>query len=286
MVYLTDVRARILESASDRDRCLYSFLNGLDYSYEPSVSDLEDILVAKAMIGGSAHDELVRLRKMKPVKGFYYSNNLVLLIAASLIDKEGEISNLESYLSRHGFREQLIINIALGTKFRIAENANSPLDRLAKQIMEDEVIGEGSIRTCMSSVKDVYDLCVVEAAIAKALLQFESKYDVAGLKDRIDAQNSALNRVEFIYYFLIFCFVSFLVWYFVPPIIDGIVNDWDRLEPYAYVVDKLGALIILLGGIVVTIKINTIRRYVKLYSLRFLYWCLGTNYSRLGRWDG
>ncbi|WP_444893721.1 hypothetical protein ACJJIE_04655 [Microbulbifer sp. TRSA001] len=297
MVYLNDLLNRLLNGASERDISLYRFLHGRKHSIRVAPNDIEAELCFKAFVEGEGEGEggdggdggdgggggdggaiLLKLKKIKPFKGLHYSNNLVLLTAAALIDIAGEESNIKRFLSVRGYKEQLIINSALGSNYIESCNTFTPVDHLAYLIQENEFISEKEIQQCLTSVCDLYDLFVLERAIAKSILQSNEESNFQSYVDLVSAQNIALNRVEFASFLFLFLALCYLMYLTFPPIVSLVVESWDTLEPYAYLLDKTALGIVLITGVVIATKVDSIKSRFRKFVLKGIYKLLGVDY--------
>ena len=62
--------------------------------------------------------------------------------------------------------------------------------------------------------------------------------------------------------------------------INKIVTNWDYLEPIAYIIDKLVIGVIILTGIVITTKIQTLKRIFKNIVLTAIFRAFDVDYSK------
>ena len=280
MVYLKEVENRLISTSSERDLSLYSFLNGRKYSIRVAPNDIESELCINAFSDGNGEACLTKLRKVKPFKGLHYTNNFVLLIAAAKIDAAGEEEHIREYLSSHSHKEQVIINCALGTEYRIATKTEDPIAILAYRIEENENINEVDIQNCLSSISDLYDLFILEKAISMAIFQANEEKNVYSYRSLVDMQKKALGRVEFVFFILLFIIFSYIVYLTVPTIVGMVVKNWDTLEPLAYIIDKTVIVFFLITGVVLATKVKSIKRIIKGYFLNKIYRLLGIDYSK------
>lgn len=279
MVYLKDLESKLLQTSSERDISLYRFLNGQKHLIHVAQNDIESELCFNAFVDGNGYLPLAKLKKVKPFKGFHYTNNFVLLIAAAKVDINGEEDNIKKYLSTHGHKEQLVINSALGTNYRISTKLGSFIDILANLIEENKNINEENIQKCLSSITDIYDLFVFEKAIARSIYQSNKEQNFNTYKSIVQVQKTALRRVElwaFVSLFLIFSYLTYLV---VPTAVNLIINNWDTLEPIAYIIDKTVTVVLVITGGVLATRVKAIKNRIRVFILRKVYWVLGVDYS-------
>jgi len=279
MVYLKDMEDKLLQMSSQRDICLYRFLHGQKYSPHVAQNDIESELCFNAFVDGEGYLALAKLRKVKPFKGLHYTNNLVLLIAAAKVDASGEEESIRNYLSTRGYKEQLIINSALGTNYRVVTKLDTPIDILAKLIEENKNIEEKDIQKCLSCTSDIYDYFVLEKGIAKSILQSDEEKKLKAYKEVFLFQKNALRRIEsgvFAFLLLIFLYLIYLV---VPIVVGFMKYNWDTLEPIAYLVDKAIVIFVLITGVVLATRVKAFRKRIKRFVLHKVYWVLGIDYS-------
>lgn len=285
MVYLNEIRNGLIASSSERDVSLYEFLHGRKHSIRSAPSDIEGELCSKALVGENGREALEKLRKIKPFKGFHYSNNLVLLVSAAISDMDGEEDNVKNYLASHGHKDQLIINHALGKNYQIAKSTGVTIDILSRKIERNEVLVEADIKSGISSIVDLYDLYVVESAIAKSVLQSNEIAKIPSYKLLVTMQHKALQRLEklsFVFLGLIALYGLYLV---TPALTNKIVKHWDVLEPLTYILDKVILFVVLVSGVVFTSIVKSTKKYIKNVVLTVLYSILGLNYSRYKELD-
>lgn len=279
MVYLKDLESRLLSTSSERDLSLYRFLNGRRHSIHVASNDIESELCFNAFVEGNGDVALSKLRKVKPFKGFHYTSNFVLLIAAAKIDIVGEEQNIRSFLSNHGYKEQLVINSALGTNYRIASKMDREIDVLANLVEENKSINEEDIQKCLSTIGDIYDLFIVEKAIARSIFQSNEDKKLCYYKELLKVQKHALKRIELASFVSLFLVFSYLVYLVVPTLVGLVVKNWDTLEPIAYIIDKIGIVILLVTGVVLATKVKSIKKKMRVFVLSKVYRVLGVDYS-------
>jgi hypothetical protein len=279
VVYLDDLERKLLSTSSERDLSLYRFLNGRKHSIKVAPNDIESELCSNAFDKGDGQITLSKLRGVKPFKGFHYSNNLVLLIAAAKIDIVGEEQHIRGYLAGRGHKEQLVINTALDSNYRIAAETDRAIDNLAYMIQEGLTILEKDIQNCLSSINDLYDLFIVEKAIARSIFQSNEEKNFQSYSDLVDIQNRALKRIEIFSFLLLFLVSSYILYLVVPIGVSTVVENWDTLEPIAYMLDKAVMALILITGVVLATKVKSIKSRVRGLVLLVVYKLLGVDYS-------
>lgn len=279
MVYLKDLESRLLSTSSERDLSLYRFLNGRKHSIHVAPNDIESELCFNAFVDGNGDLPLEKLRKVQPFKGFHYTNNFVLLIAAAKIDIHGEENNIINYLSSHGHKEQLVLNSALGTNYRIATKLDSSIDILASLIEENKNISEEDIQKSLSSITEIYDLFVLEKAIARNIFKSNEEQNFISYKSMVQMQKTALRRVELWVFASLFLIFSILIYLVAPTIVGLLVNNWEILEPIAYLIDKAVMLVFVITGVVLATQVKSLKNKIKWFVLRIVYRILGVDYS-------
>jgi len=280
VVYLSELESKLVSSASERDLALYRYLNGRKHSIYVSPNDTESELCYNAFVESKSEDVLDRIRKVKPFKGLHYSNNFVLLVAATKIDPQGENGNLSEYLSSRGCKYQLIVNCALGSGYRVATKIETPIDGLANKIEGNARISEEDIQKCLSEIKDLYDLFVLEKAIAKSIFQEKESLNITTYESLFDLQEGALKRIEFMSFLLLFVLFAYFLYLIVPMLVKEVVEHWDTLEPLAYILDKAVIVVILLTGVVIATKIQLVKNKAGNFIAKIVYGMLGINYAK------
>lgn len=279
MVYLREIQREIIDSASDWDLALYRSLNGQKSTINAKSNDIESKLCIKAFVeGDDGVQTLEQLRKIKPFKGLHYSNNFVLLIAAATIDPDGEQDNIEKFLALHTYKEQLIINSALGKEFKITTKLSSPIECLAKIVENNEIISEHDIQSCLSSINDLYDLYILETAISRALLQSNEKVHLSTYKELNKICEKVFKRIDVFSFIAVLCVAIYATLSITPLIVSLVVENWDFLEPITYIVDKTITIILLFTGWALTNKIKIIKTKFRKFLLSFVYKLFGVNY--------
>jgi len=279
MVYLKDMESKLLQTSSERDISLYRFLHGQKHSLHVAQNDIESELCFNAFVDGSGDLPLAKLKKVKPFKGFHYTNNFVLLIAAAKVDADGEEDNIKNYLSSHGHKEQLVINSALGTSYRLATKLDTPIDILANLVEENKNINEEDIQNCLSCTSDIYDYFVLEKGVSRSIFQSNEEKNCKAYKSIFLLQKNALRRVELGAFVLLFLIFSYLIYLVVPTTVGLVVNNWDTLEPIAYIIDKAVIALLLFTGVVLATRVKAIKNRIGRFILHKVYWVLGVDHS-------
>lgn len=279
MVYLKALESKLLQISSEWDITLYRFLHGQKHSLNVAKNDIETELCFNAFVDGNGDLPLSKLKKVKPFKGLHYTNNFVLLIAAAKVDPNGEEVNVRNYLSDHGYKEQLIINTALGKSYRITSKLDTPIDTLANLIEENKHIKEEDIQNCLTCASDIYDYFIIEKGVARRVFQLNEEINLETYKSIVLMQKRALRRVEFAVYFFIVLIFLYLLYLVIPTAIGSVVDNWSILEPYAFLIEKIGTIILIIMGVVLTTLVKTIKDSIKRLILRIMYWILGVKHS-------
>ncbi len=154
MVHLKNLEATLLSQASDKELMLYRFLKGQKHSVRCKDNDLQTTICVKAFVSGGGKEELKSLKLIKPFKGLHYTNNLELLVAASLIEEECEIENLENYLQKRTAKEYFIINKALDRDFYCSKEATNQVEKLALKLLLDEEVNVEDIQNSFNFISD------------------------------------------------------------------------------------------------------------------------------------
>ena len=247
MVHLEQLERSILNKSSDRELALYRFLEGKVHSFVPKPNDPEDELCSKAFASEDAAIELSKLQKIKPFKGFHYSNNLITQIAAAMVSEESESSNVASYLRAHSFRDLYVFNHALSKAFQFDLMANNSIDRLAQKLIGKDKINQEDIGNCITEIKDLFDLFIVKQAIALSYLQHNQSENLNTYKQLSVIHRQLISRINLFFAILGGLLFCWLLTFITPYIVTYATKNWDELEPLAYLLDKALLLISFLG---------------------------------------
>ncbi|MBO1271661.1 hypothetical protein J3L11_08405 [Shewanella sp. 4t3-1-2LB] len=280
MVYLEQLECSLLNQSSDRELALYRFLEGRVHSFVPKPNDLEDELCSKVFASEDAEIELTKLQRMKPFKGFHYSNNLITQIAAAIVSEEREKSNIASYLNSHSFRDLYVFNHALSKDFYLELKANNSIDRLAQKLLTKDKINKDDIGNCVTEINDLFDLFIVKQAIALSCLQYNQSENINTYKQLGIIQRKLTNRLNLFFSILgslLFCWFLTLI---TPYIVTYATKNWNILEPLAYLLDKI-LLIVGFFGAFTFIKSDTAKKTFMRHFYSLCYRSLGINYNEL-----
>jgi hypothetical protein len=280
MVYLEHLERTLLNKSSDRELSLYRFLEGKKHTFVAKQNDLEDALCSKALSGEHATNELAELKKIKPFKGFHYSNNLITLVAASLTSKETESVYITEYLHSHSCRDLYLIGKALNKTFELKPIPHNVVDEVAEKILNNEIINQDDIAKCITQITDLFDMFVVKQAISLSSLQYEKSIKIP-LYEQLRVINLKITKRLDLFFVLIgsliFCW---LLTFITPYIVTYATKNWDILEPLAYLLDKVLLVIGFLGAYnfinSVKAKDNVTKNF---FSVCYLL--LGVKYSEL-----
>lgn len=248
MVHLEQLERSLLNKSSDRELALYRFLEGRKHSFLAKPNDVEDELCAKAFALADASTELARLQKIKPFKGFHYSNNLITQIAAAIVSEESESSNISNYLNSHSYRDLYLFNQALNKRFEVKLIAVNSIDKLAHQLLERNYIKQEDIGNCVTEIRDLFDLFIVKQALALSFLQHNQSENLNAYKRLSVIQQKITNRLNLFFTILGSLFFCWLLTFVTPYIVTYATNNWDELEPLAYLLDKALLMIGFLGA--------------------------------------
>jgi hypothetical protein len=280
MVYLEQLERTLLNKSSDRELSLYRFLEDKKHTFIAKQNDLEDALCSKALNGECATNELSELKKIKPFKGFHYSNNLITLVAASLVSKETESVYISEFLNSHSYRDMYIIGKALDRTFELNPIPNNAIDDLAKKILSNEIVNQDDLAKCIAQVTDLLDLFVVKQAISLSFLQYEKTVNMPLYKQLRIINQKITKRLNLFFAVtgsLVFCWFLTLI---TPYIVNYATTNWDQLEPLAYLLDKL-LLAIGFFGAFKFINSEKAKKGVTKYFFSICYLLLGIKYSEL-----
>lgn len=268
----------LLHKSSDRELALFRFLEGKIHSFNAKSNDPEAELCSKAFSGADATHELDKLKKIKPFKGFHYSNNLITLIAASLACAESEYSNVLKYVQTHSYRDLFIVNKALNRNLNVVAISTSSVDDLARKLTENEEVTEDDVRNCISQTADLFDLFVVKQAIAKIWTQYEESHKVHALRRINTINDKIIGRLNILFKLIGGLIILWIFTYISPYIVGFVIKHWDMLEPIAYLLDKV-ILILSAFSYYKFINSEQAKMNIAKYYFTLCYWMLGTNYS-------
>ena len=274
MVYLKQIEAELLNKASDRELALYRFLEGKTHTFIAHENDKEGALCSLSFGNHEGVIELQKLRNTKPIKGMHYSNNMTVLVAAANIDLENELENLEKYIGSHSYRDLFIINTALKSNFSTSiENVES-IDQLAQKLLAKTDFSESDIAASLTNIHDLYDLFVVKSAIARVSLIIEGNLDIPRYEQLLKLTSRISHRISSLSYLVLSLVIIVVTYYTLPPIIFYIMNNWDKLEPIAWLLGISVAVLAALG-LVLSEKIKLLFIGLKRLTLKVGYWCFG-----------
>ncbi len=250
MVYLRELQAGLYASASSREKLLYDYLKGQSSSLDPTRLKLEEKFCHDALFLKSGLEELSKIRAVKPFKGLHYTNNLTLLIAAALLDPDGEKHNLENYIKTCTASEQFIINTVLDKDDFFTSNISTPIDSLAIKLINQEFVEETDLLNCMDKIKNLFDYFVFESGVCRKAYQIESEKKINEYKAFVSFTSSAVARVKFSIK-TILIIILLIVSYFIIPLITNLtVEYWDKLEPLVWLLNLGLSFVFLLMGVV------------------------------------
>ncbi|MEL4238305.1 hypothetical protein [Shewanella xiamenensis] len=280
MVYLEQIEREILNKSSDRELALYRFLEGKKHSFIANKNDLEDELCSKVFSSENAQNELMKLRKLKPFKGFHYTTNLITLLAASIVSKEDETININQYLKSHSYRDLFIFTKALDEDFNTEPEINNSIDHLAKKILKKEKIYQDDISKCITNIHDLLDIFVVKQAITLQTLQYYHNENLETYKELNKIFQVITKKINLFFTILGSIVIALTLSLFFPLIIDYATKNWDFLEPLAYLLDKTIFLIAFLGAFKL-LKFEKAKKISIKYYYSTCYRLLGVNYDVL-----
>ncbi|MDP5141605.1 hypothetical protein ORJ00_02480 [Rheinheimera baltica] len=280
MVHIEQIERTLLNKSSDRELALFRFLEGKRHSFKAKPNDLEDELCSKAFSCEDAISELEELKKIKPFKGFHYSNNLITLIAASLTSEESESSNVYKYLNLHSCRDLLIFSKALNKEFNLDLKPNTTVDSVAKKILNNELITQNDIGNCVTKITDLFDLFVVKQAVSLIWSQYEKSESIDIYKKISVINEKMIKRLNLLFTVIGSLAICWLLTYISPYVVDYATKHWDSLEPIAYLLDKALLLIGFLGAYKF-INSEKAKNSITKYYFSFFYRLLGVSYSEL-----
>ena len=275
MVYLTEVEASLLEQSSERDRALYSLLNGVKPDIEVFETDSDESRMWKTSFTNIGDLEVLnKLRAVRPFKGLHYSSNLVLLIAAARIDFSGEKENIQTYLASHSQKELIIINKALSQNFSEDAGEITHIDSLARKLCSNDLIEEEDISRCFSSIKDVYDLFIVKLGCAALCCQFSERENLPRYKTLVSLGNSVINRINLIIYVVLISILAATI-YSITPLVKSFIVNWDTWEPIVFIVE----IVIALSAVVVGVRVKVVKKWLNRIVLSSVYKLIGIDYK-------
>lgn len=279
MVYLNKLESELLSKASDRELSLYRFLEGRTHTFVPHENDKAGLLCSLSFGENGGQRELQKLRSDKPVKGMHYSNNMTVLIAAANIDRDNELENLGSYVESHSYRDLFIINKALDSNFSKSINDALGVDLLAKKLMLDDQLREEDIANSLTKVDDLYDFFVLRTAVARLAHISEKELGLPNYQELYNLTVKFSSRLDSLSLSILLLTFLIIAYYTVPPFVSYIVENWDTLEPIAWLLGLAVALLAALG-FVLSEKVKKVYIRTKQLSLRAGYWLFGIDYRK------
>ncbi|KKK74849.1 hypothetical protein LCGC14_2879650, partial [marine sediment metagenome] len=156
---------KLLLGASPKERMFYEFITGGHPERIELGNTLTDDLCRDAFVERAKQSiPLNVLQKAQPLKNIHYTNNLIDLTAASIIDITNEQKNIEAYINMHTLRESYLISIALGTELVTRTKVEKDIDRLI-ELIEIQKIVDGVpelLTSTLSGVIDIFDVIVLK----------------------------------------------------------------------------------------------------------------------------
>lgn len=280
MVYLKELESKLLSEASDKELMLYRFLKGQKHTLKQKDNDLQTSVCVNAFVTGQGQEELKNLRKIKPFKGLHYTNNLEMLVAASLIEIDSELANIETFLRKRSPKECFLINSALKKDFCIVKEPTNEIEKLACKLIRNEAVEIKNIQYSINVVSDLYDYFILETAITKFNLDLSFENKRQEYEEFYVFGNAAITRIEKVFlvaFYGVLLFGSILV---APIIAKPIMANWDMLEPIAYMTDKIVMFALAFTGFFLTRHIGSIRGFVNLIIKCLVLKLLGINNER------
>ncbi|MCC2606813.1 hypothetical protein [Planctobacterium marinum] len=277
MVHLKDLESSLLSKASDKELMLYRFLKGQKHTVKVKDNDLQTSVCVKAFMEGQGENDLRNLRKIKPFKGLHYTNNLELLVAASLIEAGSEEENIEKYLLKRTSKECFIINSALTKNFRVLTSPNSEIEKLANKLMLNERIELQDIQCCINEVSDLYEYYILEKGITKFNLDFSFENKQQEYETFYSFGIKAIKRIETFFLVGFYLALFFVCIKIAPGIAQQIMSNWDTLEPLAYMMDKVVIFLLASTGFLLTNNIAKIKSVVRSIIRTLVFKLLGIN---------
>jgi hypothetical protein len=156
---------------------------------------------------------------------------------------------------------------------------DTPIDILANLVEENKNINEEDIQNCLSCTSDIYDYFVLEKGVSRSIIQSNEEKNFKAYKSIVLLQKNALRRVELGAFVLLFLIFSYLIYLVVPTTVGLVVNNWDTLEPIAYIIDKAVMALLLIAGVVLATRVKAIKNRIGRFILHKVYWVLGVDHS-------
>jgi hypothetical protein len=280
MVYLNKLEAELLNKASDRELSLYRFLERRTHTFIAHENDKEGTLCSLSFGKSEGLQELHKLRSSKPVKGMHYSNNMTVLIAAANIDLENERDNIGRYIEGHSYRDLFIINKALNSNFSKSTSDTVGIDFIANKLLLDEGFGEEDIASSLTEVRDLYDFYILKLATVR-LTQFKEKdLMLPYYQELLEMAEKFSKRIDVFSYISLFLIFIIAAYNAIPPFVIYVIENWDKLEPIAWLVGVLVAILAALG-FVLSQKVKYVFVKLKELSLEVGYRAFGLNHIKL-----
>ena len=174
---LIKLRHRLLNtsSLSLKEKAFYQFLVGepLNHPTGNNLAEIEQICLAVFSGDLLSKKELItRQRKKQPIRGMYYTKNLIELSAMARDNVELEQKNLKSYCENHSTRDFYILNCLFPDILFNPPLPQGAVDEIAMHLYKGESPQEGwepLLLKALYETSDLIDLYVIEQCYKRAM---------------------------------------------------------------------------------------------------------------------
>lgn len=273
---------KILQEASPKERVLYEYIsNGCPQKIELGET-LTDYLCRDAFVKRVKHSTaLETLQKSQPLRNIHYTNNLIDLIAAALIDAENEQKNVDAYIQRHTLRESYLISTVLGLELATNTKIEKDIDRLI-ELIEIEKTSDGVpelFTTTLSSVTDIFDLIVLKKLYASYLEIHPDANKVREYDELLEVSRDVFRVLDKV---IVLVISALTLWLFGMYIISYLSNREFYNELQSVIVHLLSLFIFVLIFLGVNVPTHTkILAQLRLRILKVIYRVLGLDYLKI-----
>lgn len=285
MSVLDQIRARtekLLQEASPKERVFYEYIsNGCPENIELGET-LTDDLCRDAFVERTKHSaSLEALQKSQPLRNIHYTNNLIDLIAASLIDPASERKNIETYIQRHTLRESYLISIALGLELDSNTRLEKDIDRLI-ELIEIEKTADGAselFTSTLTGVTELFDLIALKKLYASYLEIHPDANKISEYDELLDVSNGVFNVLDNIIVFVVSALTlsglgTYIFWYLSNK------EFYDELQGVVVHLLSVIVLVLIFLGVNVPTQTNFLAR-ARLFILKIIYKLLGLDYLKI-----
>lgn len=278
------IRRKLNNVSSPKELAFYQILD--NQSLEKS-SYLEEIYTIMLMTNDPITKELInKHRETQPIVGFHYSTTLIELVAMAMDDFNQERDNLETYCQNHSTRDFFILKTLFPDITSYPPEPQGSIDQIAKHLYEDSYPPEDwrpLILKALCETSDLVDLYIIEIGIQKAMDDNPILHRINDIIYVRDACNRFVQLSGFFVKIIMVIIVVLITVYGLKWLTPIIINNWDQLEPWIFIVQLIIFVInlsILFIGFILPKK-NKVLRWPREKLLNIVFIIIGFSRSAL-----